>query len=139
MDIRTGGLKAIHYSDTGLVGSWTQVAGDLTKNTEKLSPDAIKTDLTNGSVQSGRSWNPTFHFDDFTDKVTIEGFAIGANRAQKYWAMEFFDGTIYASTKPVYPIVNDNLNAARSDGDNEWTIEIVLDDDKCFTKIASLT
>jgi len=138
-DIRPGGLKAVHYSDTGAVGSWTKIISDLTKNTEKLTPDAIKTDLTNSSVQSGRSWNPTLHFDDFQDKATLEGFAIGASRAKKFFALEFYDGTILKSAQAIYPIVNDNLMANRSDGDNEWTLEIALDDDLCFTKIASLT
>lgn len=137
-DYRTGGVKDLHYSDTGSTGSWTVVNGEL-QSAEGLPPELIEQETPNSSYQSGESWQPTFIFTDHQDFDTLHAFAVGNNRAKKFFAIEFYDGTIYKTNRAVYPKVKDNPKVQRGEGDSTWQVGFHLDDDQAMVKIASLT
>lgn len=137
-DFRTGGLKAVHYSDTGASSTWTKITGDIAE-ADGLDVAVIEQQITNSVYQSGGTYAPSVRFTDHTDKATLTALALGNNRAKKFFAFEYFDGTIYKTTEAVYPRVRDLPKALRNEGDALWELAITLDADEPITKIASLT
>lgn len=138
MSFNTGGVKAVHYSNDGTTGSWTQISGDVTR-VDGLEVEPINQEHTAGDYQSGDSHNPTFYFNDDSDYSTVRGFAVGASRAKKYIAIEFFDGRILKTKVGVYLKVMQVPKAQRSEGDSEWGLSYNHQADEMLEDIASLT
>lgn len=138
MSFNTGGVKAVHESDDGTVGSWTQITGDVTR-VDGLEVEPINQEHTAGDYQSGDSHNPTFYFNDDTDYSSTRADAVGANRTKKFYAIEFFDGRILKTKVAVYPKVMQVPKAQRSEGDSEWGLSWNHQADEMLEDIASLT
>lgn len=137
-EYRTQGIKSVHHSDTGALGSWTAIAGKIdSDNTSDIQPEAIKQDYTFGAYQSGESGNPKFAFLDFNDHLAVKAFARPPQ--DKYWAIVMADGTIYKTKDAWPPIVTLILSSKREDADAAWMVELDGEGDDFWEKIASLT
>jgi len=137
-EFRPAGLKAVHHSDSAAVDSWTVITGDPIE-AEGLEEAFILQQKTDGNYQSGASLNPRVRFSDWDDFATLRGFAVGNSRAKKYFAFEYFDGTILRNTDPQYPMVRRMPKARRADGDSLWEMGFDLDADTPYTEVAALT
>lgn len=137
-DVRPGGVKAVHYSTTGAGGSWTQINGEI-ESVDGMGPEVIEQAHTSGNYQSGETSAPSFLFLDFTDYDTLRALAVGGSRAKRFFAVEYFDGTIYKTSVAVYPKVVLTPKGARDEGDSGWTLSWNHSADTMLTKISSLS
>ena len=133
-DYNPAGLKAVHYSDDGTDDSWTKINGEVVE-AENLPETGIDQETTNSSYQSGVSINPTVRYSDHQDKATIKAL----NRTPKFFALEYFDGTIHKTEEAVYPKVLNVPKPRRADGDSLWQLSFMLDSDSGYEEIDSLT
>lgn len=136
-DFRTGGLEKVHYSADDTAGSYTAIAGEITR-ADSLPTEAITQEHTSGDYQSGDTHSPTIYFNDHTDFETIRGMAVGANRAKTYFILEMKDGTLLKVSEPVYPKAWLEPKPSRSDGDSEWALGWNESADVMLEKIANL-
>lgn len=137
-EFRPGGLKAVHYSATAAVDSWTQITGDPIE-AEGLEEAYILQQKTDGNYQSGATLNPRVRFSDWDDYATVRAFGVGNARAKKFFAFEYFDGTILRNTEAQYPMARRMPKARRADGDSLWEVGFDLDSDTPYTEVAALT
>ena len=133
-DYKPAGLKAVHYSDAAAIDTWTKINGEVVE-AENLPETGIDQETTNSSYQSGVSVNPTIRYADHQDKATIKAL----NRTPKYFALEYYDGTIQRTEAAVYPKVLNVAKPRRADGDSLWQLSFVLDSDAGYVDVASLT
>lgn len=137
MDIRTGGLEAVHHSADDTAGSYTELPGDVTR-ADSLPAEAITQEHTSGDYQSGDTHAPTIYFNDHDGYSTMRNLAVGANRAKTYFILEFKDGTLLKTKVPVYPKVTLQPKPQRSEGDSEWALSWNESDDEILEKIANM-
>lgn len=137
MDIRTGGLVAVHHSADDSAGSYNELPGEVTR-ADNLPAEAVTQEHTSGDYQSGDTHAPEIFFNDHDGYTTMRNLAVGSNRAKTYFILEFKDGTLLKTKTPVYPKARLVPKPQRSEGDSEWALSWNESDDEMLTKIASM-
>lgn len=136
-EFRTGGLETVYHSPDDTAGSYTAIAGEITR-ADALPIEAITQETTSGDYQSGDTSAPTIYFNDHDDYSTLRNLAVGANRARTYFILEFKDGTLLKVSEAVYPKCWLEPKPVRADGDSEWALSWNESADTMLESITSL-